>query len=402
MGQEERELVAADAERGIGAADRHGDELAHLGEELVADGVALRVVDPLELVDVDEHERELRAVATRALDHPCDGLLEGAVVAEAGQAVAQGRFAGALVQLAHPRAGRLELGGRPKDLAGHPDREADEQEQHRTEGAQRLQRECNQRDRRAHDDLPAGDAGQAQCGAPVGVVAGHRRNIQHLARDRARIEHVACLGDDHPRGVGEADDSTGHVARRRGGGEHGGDRNRGDDHSGGLHACLARLDDQDASILDIRNRARPGRDDGRRQGLDVDGHTRGSLRAATGEEGGADDHAIRAVDGKREPVLRLASICRGRVTGCRGGDRRVRQQLLGGGPHLGELALDLGGGNLGLIGQALVMGDPRLFRDQANERRDGGDRQDRDGDEGQPEAQLDEPQAVAAIQDRIS
>jgi len=198
---------------------------------------------------------------------------------------------------------------------------------------------------------------------------------------RAWIEHVACLGDDHPGGVGEADDSTGHVARRRGGGEHGGDRNRGDDHSGGLHACLARLDDQDASILDIRNRARPGRDDGRRQGLDVDGHTRGSLRAATGEEGGADDHAIRAVDGKREPVLRLASICRGRVTGCRGGDRRVRQQLLGGGPHLGELALDLGGGNLGLIGQALVMGDPRLFRDQANERRDGGDRQDRDGDE---------------------
>ncbi len=136
--------------------------------------------------------------------------------------------------------------------------------------------------------------------------------------------------------------------------------------------------------------------------LDVDGHTRGSLRAATGEEGGADDHAIRAVDGKREPVLRLASICRGRVTGCRGGDRRVRQQLLGGGPHLGELALDLGGGNLRLIGQALVMRDPRLFRDQANERRDGGDRQDRDGDEGQPEAQLDQPQAVAAIQDRIS
>ena len=48
------------------------------------------------------------------------------------------------------------------------------------------------------------------------------------------------------------------------------------------------------------------------------------------------------------------------------------------------------------------MVDPGLLGDRAHERRDGRDRQDRDRDERQAEAKLDEPQAVAAVEDRIS
>ena len=99
-------------------ADRDADERADLGEELVADGVAAGVVDALELVDVDQHERERRAVAARALDHPGDGLLERAVVAEAGEAVAQRRLAGALVQLAEARARGLQLARRAAGSGG--------------------------------------------------------------------------------------------------------------------------------------------------------------------------------------------------------------------------------------------------------------------------------------------
>ena len=48
------------------------------------------------------------------------------------------------------------------------------------------------------------------------------------------------------------------------------------------------------------------------------------------------------------------------------------------------------------------MVDPGLFRDRSHERRNGRDRQDRDRDERQAEPKLDEPQAVAAVEDRIS
>ena len=100
MRHEEGELVAADAEGRIRGSDRGADQLSDLGQELVAHGVTLRVVDALELVDVDEHEREVRAVAARALDHARHRLLEGAVVAEAGEAVPERGLAGALIQLA--------------------------------------------------------------------------------------------------------------------------------------------------------------------------------------------------------------------------------------------------------------------------------------------------------------
>jgi hypothetical protein len=140
-------------------ADGRADRASDLGQQLVADRVAAGVVDPLELVDVDQHERERGAVAPGALDHARDSLLERAVVAEPGQAVAQRRLARALVQLAQARSRGLELGGGPEDLAGHPGREHDQEQQHRAEGTQRLDGHRDERDRRRHDDLPAVDPG---------------------------------------------------------------------------------------------------------------------------------------------------------------------------------------------------------------------------------------------------
>ena len=214
MRQEEGELVAADPERRVGRADRLGDEGADLAEELVADGVAPRVVDALELVDVDEHEREGGAVAPRALDHPGDGLLEGAVVAKSGEAVAQRRLAGALVQLAQPRAGGLERARRTKDLAGHPDREAAQQREQRGERRQRLDGQRHERDRRGDHDLPAVDPGQVDRRSPVRVVVGHRREVEDLAGQGARVERVLGLGDERAAGVDELQRSAGRLDRR--------------------------------------------------------------------------------------------------------------------------------------------------------------------------------------------
>ena len=56
LGQD-RELVAAQPGDEVAVADRAGDPLGHGDEERVAGGVAERVVDDLEVVEVDEQDR---------------------------------------------------------------------------------------------------------------------------------------------------------------------------------------------------------------------------------------------------------------------------------------------------------------------------------------------------------
>ena len=73
--QDHRELVAADA-GGVVADPQHlAEALAELAERRVAGLMALGVVDDLQPVDVDHHERELPAVAVAA----GDGHVEQAV-----------------------------------------------------------------------------------------------------------------------------------------------------------------------------------------------------------------------------------------------------------------------------------------------------------------------------------
>ena len=83
-------------------------------------------------------------------------------------------------------------------------------------------------------------------------------------------------------------------------------------------------------------------------------------------------------------------------------DGLVGEQRLDVAAHLCDLAPELDDRGLRLVREALVMVDPGLLGDRSHERRNGRDREDRDRDERQAEAELDEPQAVAAVEDRVS
>ena len=87
LGHEQRELVAAQAgEDVLGAGDvaqRGGDG----GQHDVAALVAERVVDRLEVVDVEQRERERPLVAQRAGELLAQALVEGAVVGQARERI---------------------------------------------------------------------------------------------------------------------------------------------------------------------------------------------------------------------------------------------------------------------------------------------------------------------------
>ena len=66
LGEDDRELVAAEAGHGVVVAHALAQPARHLQQQLVAGGVAERVVDGLEVIDVDEHHRHGAAVALGA------------------------------------------------------------------------------------------------------------------------------------------------------------------------------------------------------------------------------------------------------------------------------------------------------------------------------------------------
>ena len=83
--QQEGELVAAEPER-LAALAEAG---RHLREDAVADRVAVPVVDLLEVVDVEQAERERDASLLRLVEVVLEALVEVAVVAEPGQRVGE-------------------------------------------------------------------------------------------------------------------------------------------------------------------------------------------------------------------------------------------------------------------------------------------------------------------------
>ena len=96
VGEDDGELVAAHAVGEVGAAARGPDRGGQRLQALVAGLVAVRVVDGLEVVDVDEHERQRHAGAGHDLQLARDVLVEGAVVAQAGERVGDGHLGQAL------------------------------------------------------------------------------------------------------------------------------------------------------------------------------------------------------------------------------------------------------------------------------------------------------------------
>ncbi len=84
LGQQDRELVAADAEAlvgGPGGPDRRGDG----AEDLVPGRVAESVVDALEAVEIEQAERQRMPVAARAGELVTKPLLVGAAVGQVGE-----------------------------------------------------------------------------------------------------------------------------------------------------------------------------------------------------------------------------------------------------------------------------------------------------------------------------
>ena len=63
LGQEEHELLAAVAADDVGRPQVGPDRLGDAAQDDVAGGVAVRVVDLLEVVDVDERDRQGPVVA---------------------------------------------------------------------------------------------------------------------------------------------------------------------------------------------------------------------------------------------------------------------------------------------------------------------------------------------------
>ena len=91
--EDEDELVAAEAGDLVARPPERPEEARELDEDGVSRRVAERVVDDLEVVEVEEEERPGRP-APGPRDDPLEALLDGAAVPEVGQAGRGGRGSG--------------------------------------------------------------------------------------------------------------------------------------------------------------------------------------------------------------------------------------------------------------------------------------------------------------------
>ena len=112
---QDRELVAADPEGAVGVADHLGDEAPHPLEQLVARRVALRVVDELEVVEVEDQQRDRHAIPAIPVDLAVELLLEahGGYPARSGRPGASPRAQPctcARARCARSRAARRDAG----------------------------------------------------------------------------------------------------------------------------------------------------------------------------------------------------------------------------------------------------------------------------------------------------
>ncbi|MEY9373818.1 hypothetical protein ABIE83_008436 [Bradyrhizobium diazoefficiens] len=89
-GEQQQEFVARDARQHVGIAQVAPEPLRQLDQQRIADGVAVIVVDVLEIVDVEKGEREALAAAI-AREQVVGAVLDHAPRRQAGQLVEIGR-----------------------------------------------------------------------------------------------------------------------------------------------------------------------------------------------------------------------------------------------------------------------------------------------------------------------
>ncbi len=87
LGQDQHEFLAAVAADQVAGAEVLGDRLGDVAQDDVARGVAVRVVDHLEVVDVDERDAQRSLVARGALDFGEEVGEQSLAIGDAGQPV---------------------------------------------------------------------------------------------------------------------------------------------------------------------------------------------------------------------------------------------------------------------------------------------------------------------------
>ena len=91
--EQDPELVAAEAGRGVAGAQAAAQALGDLDEQLVAGGVAERVVDRLEVVEVEHADGDEVALAGGAVQGVLDAVVEERAVRQLGERVVEGAVA---------------------------------------------------------------------------------------------------------------------------------------------------------------------------------------------------------------------------------------------------------------------------------------------------------------------
>ena len=114
-GHDDRELLAADPADGVARAHDREEDRRDLGEDVVAGRVAVHVVDALEVVEVEHHERDGRLVGRGDEELLPEPLVERAVVPEAGQRVG--------LRLVLERRADVRVVDRERRRVGEPDDE---------------------------------------------------------------------------------------------------------------------------------------------------------------------------------------------------------------------------------------------------------------------------------------
>ena len=88
-GGDHRELVAAEARDEVVAAQGPGEPIGHAADQVVADVMPERIVDVLEMVEVDVEHRGGRSAMAHLIDHRLQALAEVAAVRQAAQRIVQ-------------------------------------------------------------------------------------------------------------------------------------------------------------------------------------------------------------------------------------------------------------------------------------------------------------------------
>jgi hypothetical protein len=119
------EFVAADPRHRIGVTQQRTQPRPHLADQFVARRVAERVVDLLEMVEVEHEQRDLLARAAVAVQRLPEPVLKQCAVRQAGERIVQRLVLGggfALLDLGDEVGDRLEEEGHDEDH-GHGRRE---------------------------------------------------------------------------------------------------------------------------------------------------------------------------------------------------------------------------------------------------------------------------------------